>query len=378
MPATPVSRDFTADTLLQSLAPRQRQVLQIVTEEFVAHVKPVGSKKIARDWDLGVSPATIRNDLAHLERLGLLSKIHTSSGRVPTLLGYRLYVSRLIQEQQLSLAKRQRIRDQFEAMRQDSRNWLQEATQTLASVSRSLAVATELQFVTQRLKHIELISVREMQVLMVMVMEAGHVQQRMLEVPSGLTQDTLREISNRLNEALGGFTLVEMEDRLPALQPSARQFAEVILHAMPKTRSDSGLPAVIQRGLSHMLEAPEFAESRRARQFINIFDSQSRLHEILFGTDAPGQVHVFIAGDGKKEWSDLADVSMILSRYGITEQATGVVGIVGPVRMAYGYNIGAVRFMATLMSAFVRDVYLDDGPALTLGTEIQGQFAVMY
>lgn len=372
VPATPLPPDFSADTLLQSLAPRQRQILQIVTEEFVSHVKPVGSKKIARDWDLGVSPATIRNDLAHLERLGLLSKIHTSSGRVPTLLGYRLYVSRLIREQQLSVAKRQRIRDQFEIMRQDSRNWLQDATQILASVSRSLALATELQFVTQRLKHIELIAVQATQVLMVMVMEAGHIQQQMLEVPQGLNQDVLREISNMLNETLGGFTLAEMEERLPMLQQSARQFAEVILQAMPKTRSDSGLPIVVQRGLSHVLEAPEFAESRRARRFVDVFDSQSRLHEILFDTDAPGQVHVFIAGDGKKEWSDLADVSMILSRYGITERATGVVGIVGPIRMAYGYNIGAVRFMATLMSAFVRDVYLDDGPPWAAAPEVRG------
>ncbi len=371
VPATPLPQDFSADTLLQPLAPRQRQILQIVTEEFVSHVKPVGSKKIARDWDLGVSPATIRNDLAHLERLGLLSKIHTSSGRVPTLLGYRLYVSRLIREQQLSVAKRQRIRDQFEVMRQDSRNWLQDATQLLASVSRSLALATELQFVTQRLKHIELISVQATRVLMVMVMEAGHIQQQMLEVQQGLNQDVLREISNTLNETLGGFTLAEMEERLPMLQQSARQFAEVILQAMPKTRSDSGLPIVVQRGLSHVLEAPEFAESRRARRFVNVFDSQSRLHEILFDTDAPGQVHVFIAGDGKKEWSDLADVSMILSRYGITERATGVVGIVGPIRMAYGYNMGAVRFMATLMSTFVRDVYLDDGPPWAAAPEVR-------
>ncbi len=370
--AAPVPQDFFVDTLLQSLAPRQRQILQIVTEEFVSHVKPVGSKKIARDWALDVSPATIRNDLAHLERLGLLSKLHTSSGRVPTLLGYRLYVSRLIGEQPLSVANRQFIREQFEVMRKDSRNWLQNATQILASVSHSLALVTELQFVTQRLKHIELISIQEMQVLMVMVMEAGHVQQRMLEVQQGLNQDSLREISNMLNEALGGFTLKEMEGRLPALQPAARKFAEVILQAMPKTPSDSGLPTVIQSGLSHMLAAPEFAESQRARRFVSIFDSQSRLHEILFGTDAPGQVHVFIAGEGKEEWSDLVDVSMILSRYGITEQATGVVGVVGPVRMAYGYNMGAVRFMATLMSAFVRDMYLDDDPALVGGTEIRG------
>ena len=368
--ATPLPQDSPANALLQSLAPRQRQVLQIVTEEFVAHVKPVGSKMIARDWDLGVSPATIRNDLAHLERMGLLSKTHTSSGRVPTLLGYRLYVTHLIGEQQLSVAKRQTIRAQFEVMRKDSRNWLQDATQTLASVSHSLALATELQFVTQRLKHIELISVQERQVLMVMVMEAGHVQQQMLEVQQGMNQDALREISNMLNAKLGGFTLTEMEERVYALLPAARRFAEVILQAMPITRSDSSLPTVVQRGLSHMLEAPEFAESQRARRFINIFDSQSRLHEILFDTDAPGQVHVYIAGEGKEEWSDLADVSMILSRYGITGQATGVVGIVGPVRMAYGYNIGAVRFMATLMSAFVRDVCLDEGPSVALAPEI--------
>lgn len=370
-PAAPLPHDFPADDLLRALAPRQRQVLQIVTEEYVKHVRPVGSRKIARDWDLGVSPATIRNDLAHLERMGLLAKTHTSSGRVPTLLGYRLYVSRLIGDHQLSVANRQIVREQFELMRQDSSNWLQEATQTLSSLSRSMALATELQFVTQRLRHIELILVQGTQALLVMVMEAGHVQQRMLELPQGMTQEALKEVSARLNERLGGFTLAEMEERVPVLSAADRKFAEIILEAMPVTLGSSSMPTVVQKGLTHMLAAPEFAASERARGFFNILDSQARLHEILFDTEAPGQVHVFIAGEGKEEWSELSDVSMILSRYGITEQATGVVGVVGPVRMAYGHNIGAVRFMATLMSAFVRDVYLAEDGMLAAPTEMR-------
>ena len=369
-PAVPLPRDPLADPVLRGLGGRQKQVLRIVVEEYVSCIRPVGSRKIAQDETLTVSAATIRNDLARLERLGLVTKTHTSSGRVPTLLGYRLYATYLAGEQRLSRAKRRRIHAQFSALRRDSRHWLHDATQLLSTVSRSLALATELKYATNRFKHVELIAVRPRQILMVLVTEEGHVHQRLFESQALADQERLSAVSRELNEALSGCTEREIRDQVPALPAGTQDFGTVIAQTMPVTRRDARRPAIVQRGLGRMLEAPEFAESRRVRRLIDIFDSRSALHEMLFASQPSDNIHVFIGGDGKKEWAEFADISLIASRYGVPDRATGVVGVIGPVRMAYRNNIGLVRFMATLMSAFVQEAHVaaaPSGDALALG-----------
>lgn len=355
----PVQHDQTDNDVLQALTARQQEVLRIVTEEYIAHVQPVGSRKIARDWNLGVSPATIRNDLAHLERQGLLTKHHVSSGRLPTLRGYRLYVARLMRDQHLSPARQEQIQTRFDELMQEPRYWLQNATQLLSSASHSLALATELQYMTHRFKHVQLIAVHERQILVVLVTEEGRVHQQMLEVQKPMAQTDLSSISQELNDALAGLDETAMRDRLPNLSVRAKEFGDNIQRMMPVSYRDVRLPGLIHQGLGRILEAPEFAESNRIRRVIEIFDSRPKLDEMLLYTQRPGDVQVFIAGDGREEWADLVDVSMVLSRYGIPDRATGIVGVVGPVRMAYGYNMSMVRFIATLMSAFVRDTYIE-------------------
>ena len=342
-----------------ALTIRQRQVLRIVVEEFVAHAQPVGSRRIAKERDLGVSSATIRNDLAQLEALGLLTKPHASAGRVPSLLGYRIYVLHLIGNHRLPKEHRNQLRRRFEAIDSNSPSWLLEATRLLSVEANSLALATDLRYVNHRLRHVELISVQDNRVLMIVVLEDGHVCQRMLDIPDKMAQADLTVISAELNHLLPGLNRVQIQEKALETSSAAKEFCQLVSDLMPVTEGD-GSASIVQQGLGHILDAPEFAESRRVRKVVDIFDSGPRIEEILMLVPRPDDVHVLIAGGDRKEWSDLADISLVLSAYGIPNQAIGIVGVVGPVRMAYRYNMGTVRFMAALMSARVREIRSDD------------------
>ncbi len=353
-PSSVSSVQTDLERIYQALTPRQRQVLRIVIEEYVSHVKPVGSKKICRNYNLGVSTATIRNDMAQLEQYDLIAKAHTSSGRIPSLLGYRLYVYYMVGEQQLPVTRRQGIQDQFVELMSSSQDWLQDATRLLSSVSRSLALATELAYVSHRFKHVELIATHASQVLMVLVLNEGQVHQRVLDMPQLLTQQELSSISSELNNILAGLERSEVQEKIPALSARAQAYGDIIAASMPVPQAQAKLP-IVRQGLGRMLEAPEFAEGHRLQRVVEAFDSWLHLDNIPVHSERPGDVHVLIAGDGKEEWANFADLSLVLSSYGIPNRATGIVGVAGPVRMAYGYNMGAVRFMAALMSAFVRN-----------------------
>ena len=351
------------ERIFQALTPRQRQVLRIIIEQYVQHAHPVGSKAIVRDFQLGVSSATIRNDMARLERLGLIAKAHISSGRIPTHLGYRLYVGQFVGDHHLSPSRQNRIQYQFRSMLEDSQYWLQDATLLLSTVSRSLALASELQYVSHRFKHLELISVTPGQALMVVVMTEGQVHQRMLAVSPTTEQEDLTRISQELNRAFERSDRSTLQEKLPELTEEAREIAEMLLEMMPAPEAD-GHPPIVRRGLMHIMEAPEFADSQRVRKVVEVFDSTPRINDMLVYAMDPGEVQVVIAGEGKKELEDLGDISLVLSSYGVSNRATGLVGVVGPVRMAYRYNIGAVRLFAALMSGFVQDTIRETDAAL--------------
>ena len=218
-----VSHSGTAiehEQLFDALTTRQRQVLRIVVEEFVAHAQPVGSRRIAKERNLGVSSATIRNDLAQLEALGLLTKPHASAGRVPSLLGYRIYVLYLIGNHRLPKEHRNQLRRRFETNRcAFTQLAAGEATRLLSVEANSLALATDLRYVNHRLRHVELISVQDNRVLMIVVLEDGHVCQRMLDIPDKMAQADLTVISAELNHLLPGLNRAQIQEK--ALEASS-------------------------------------------------------------------------------------------------------------------------------------------------------------
>lgn len=339
------------------LAERRRRILNIVIQEYVQTAQPVGSGAIAQNYDLGVSPATIRNDLAFLEEEGLLTHPHTSAGRIPTDAGYRYFVQHLLTESELPQDERRAIRSQFQQARQELDQWLRLSTSVLARTSQSAALATALRAARSHFKHLELVGIHDTKVLLVLVLQDGTVKQQLWDLDQSMEQRELSQISNELNEQLARADAEAITTKATTLAPFARQVALLISEAM--VQSDNHISGQIYRdGLVQILEAPDFGGGEHVRKIVRVFEQHTLLEQVLgeYADNATG-IQVMIAGEGR--YADLQDISLVIGRYGVTDRATGVVGVIGPLRMPYSRTISAVRFVSGLMSEMVEDIYAD-------------------
>lgn len=339
------------------LAERRRRILNIVIQEYVQTAQPVGSGAIAQNYDLGVSPATIRNDLAFLEEEGLLTHPHTSAGRIPTDAGYRYFVQHLLTESELPQDERRAIRSQFQQARQELDQWLRLSTSVLARTSQSAALATAPRAARSHFKHLELVGIHDTKVLLVLVLQDGTVKQQLWDLDQSMEQRELSQISNELNEQLARADAEAITTKATTLAPFARQVALLISEAM--VQSDNHISGQIYRdGLVQILEAPDFGGGEHVRKIVRVFEQHTLLEQVLgeYADNATG-IQVMIAGEGR--YADLQDISLVIGRYGVTDRATGVVGVIGPLRMPYSRTISAVRFVSGLMSEMVEDIYAD-------------------
>lgn len=344
------------------LSERRQQILGMVVREHVASAQPVGSKNLAEGHQLGVSPATIRNDLAALEKAGLLTHPHTSAGRVPTEKGYRYFVRHLVTDPHLPTSEQLTIRHQFHQAPQEMDQWLRLSTAVLARASHGAAVATGPRAVYSHFKHLELIAIRDATVLMVLVLQDGTVKQQLLNLAATATQNELSRLSNELNDHLAGASMERVtelaagvtEDGAPRLSALAQEVALLVAEQMVRVDGQGSNP-VYRDGLAQVLAAPEFAEGDNVRRIVQVFEQRAILEEVLNECRAISDVQVYIAGEGR--FSELADISLVVSPYGVQDHATGVLGVIGPLRMAYGRNMGAVRYVSALMSEMVREIY---------------------
>ncbi len=341
-----------------NLTDRRKKILRTVIQEFVRTAQPVSSN-MCQTSDLGVSPATIRNDLAALEAFGLLTHPHTSAGRIPTDAGYRYFVHYLMADTELPPDERMSIRQEFHQARQEIDQWLQLSASVLARTSQSAALATAPRSSRSRYKHLELVAIYGAKVLLVLVTHDGMVKQQLLDLDQPMEQSDLSMVSNELNDRLLGLIVDEIANQVATLSLFARQVVLIVIEAME--RLDSQISGQIYRdGLAQMLEAPEFAEGENVRRIVQVFERRSLLEQIVGRLNDVGDVHVVIAGDG--QLPELRDMSLVLGRYGVDDHATGVLGIIGPLRMSYSRSVGAVRFVSTVMSEMVEGMY---GPSQT-------------
>lgn len=332
---------------------RRQKVLSIVIKEYTHSAQPVSSKSIAENYDLGVSPATIRNDLAALEDEGWLTHPHTSAGRIPTEAGYRFFVQNLLEESELPAGERTQIRTQFRAVRHDLDQWLRLSTSVLATASQSAALATAPRAPRSYFKHVELVGIHDTKVLLVLVLQAGNVKQQLLDLDEPVSQSELSRISNELNDKLRGADRAAIVRTYATLSPFAQQVAMLITDMFERMEERLDGP-IFRDGLTQILHAPEFAESANIRRIVRILEERTLLEQVV-GEYSNQDIQVIISGEGR--YSELQEISLVISRYGVVDRATGVLGVVGPLRMSYGRTISAVRFVATIMSDMVQDIY---------------------
>ncbi len=345
---------------MSELTDRQRLVLALIVRDYTENAQPVGSARLVEHYKLDLSTATIRNEMAALTELGYLRQPHTSAGRVPTEDGYRYFVTHVVYQADLPEPARDTISHQFHQARQDVEQWIPLAASILAHQSKAASLVTAPHAERARYKHLELISTQGRQVLMVLVLAGGEVNQQILTLAEPVAQERLSAAANELNRIALGKTTEEIAALPPRADALEKDILTLVLADMNRgERRVSG--EIYLDGLTNVLSEPEFLESDDARRAIRLFEERSLLQDLLARTmpnSNVGGVQVLIGGEGK--WEELKQCSVVLARYGIPGHATGMLGVFGPMRMAYSRTIPTVRFMADLLSSLVSETIVGE------------------
>jgi len=345
---------------MEELTDRQKILLTLITHEHINSAIPIGSKMLVERYNVGLSSATVRNEMSVLTELGYLRQPHTSAGRVPTEKGYRFFVGRLVNEREIPLSTRRTITHQFYQMRNDVEQWVKLAGSILADQSKAASLITAPHPTLARLKHVEFIATRGRQVLMVLVLMGGEIRQSIQTLSEYVGQDRLSQIANQIIENFQGFDVDKInihKDMDNNLEKDLIDWVITELH-----RADSLVSGeLFLDGITNVMAEPEFNDSEEARKTLKVFGERSMLQDVIarsIQNGDEGSVQVLIGGDGA--WEELKHCSIVMSKYGAPGVAFGTVGVLGPVRMPYGQTISAVRFMSGILSDLVSETLYDD------------------
>jgi heat-inducible transcriptional repressor len=336
-----------------SLSERQRRILRLIVREYVATGRPVGSKTLVANSSLGVSAATIRNEMAALEELGYLEHLHTSGGRIPTDRGYRYFVTHLMGDIELSSSEQLTILHQFRQVELQLEQWIELAAATLARAAGNVSLVSAPVPQTPRLRHIELVALQPRLGLVIIVTADGAVHQVMAHWPIDADQETLSPLADTLAAALRGLTADEVASRARGASGLARAALEQVGAALHGVTI--GGASVRHSGLEHALAQPEFGAAAEAQELLSLLGGGSFLGAMLPRLGAGLGVQVFIGQENPAD--ELRRLGIVVSTYGVDGEVVGVLGVVGPTRMAYDRSISSVRYMARLMSDLMADLH---------------------
>ena len=338
----------------EELTDRQQLILAMVVRDYVETAQPVGSRRLVERYRLDISTATVRNEMAVLVQKGYLKQPHTSAGRVPTEKGYRLFVEHLLGHSELSPEARHTIAHQFYQAQPDLDQWMQLAASVLAQRARAASLVTAPRPEEARYKHLELIGIRGRQVLMVLVLVGGEVRQRLIHLAEPVSQQRLSAVAEHLNTRYTGSTLENLRHTPAPRDALAADILQMVQAEMEESTRHL-VEAVYRDGLSHVLSEPEFAQPDTARQALAVLENRATLERLLrrVAVDAEiGSVQVLV---GSEDLEELRHCALVLARYGAPGLASGVLGVLGPTRMAYSRAIPTVRFVARLLSDMVTE-----------------------
>lgn len=345
---------------------RRQLILKLVIQEFIETSTPVASELLVRKYGLNVSSATIRNELAALEDLGFLTHWHTSAGRVPTDAGYRYYVETLMDRTPLSATEQRTIRHQFYQVRSELDQWIQLAGAVLARTAQNASVVTPPRAYQARYKHLELIAIHDVTILLVLVLHDGTVRQQSFTLENARSQEDLSRSAGKLNERCHDASSGRIEDLLHQDRTSLAlpfdEFEQHVIDLIAKAMrqlEDQLNNQIYSDGLIEMLNQPEFAQVARVRQVIEMLQGGKGLGPLIPRVLASNGVQVVIGGEHSRD--EMREYSVVLSRYGIADEVVGVLGVIGPTRMPYPRTISTVRYISTVMSDLLGDLYGGEG-----------------
>lgn len=348
------------DRPIGPLEPRSQAILRATIEEYIRTATPVGSQTLIDHHRVGVSSATVRSVMAELEAAGYLSHPHTSAGRVPTDQGYRYYVEAIAPSATLAPVEMLMIRHQFGQVEFASEQWFRLAAATLAGATHAAGLATPAKPRACRVRRIDVIGNSSRTASVVVVLAEGPVKQALLPLDEQHSAAELARTAQLLNEQLAGCSWRQVTTRLEGLRartdvPTVAVRAAERVERVMREFDAAAVEDVFSDGLLNVMEAPEFAQSEKLRRVFGLLQNREYVGDLVRRVADRNDVQVLIGGENEPR--ELHDVSLVLAAYGRRGRAMGVVGVLGPTRMAYPHAISSVRYVSGLMNELVEQLY---------------------
>lgn len=336
------------------LTARRQRILRAIVEHYIETAEPVGSKAIAKLAHLDCSSATIRNDMAALEKLGYLEQPHTSSGRIPSPKGYRIYVNELMEEHKLSLQETEKINESLHLKMRELDRVIDQAGKLVSQFTNypSFALAAGKDRVT--INRYDLLMIDQNSFICVAMTNTNVVKNKLFHLPSDITEPQLQLLNALLNTSFTGKTLSEfstelMETARKAAGSSFGLISLVVSFAMDVLQ-DAEHSSVHTAGTRHLLEHPEYQDVEKAHKLMSYLAEDDSLSALIpmGGAEGEGSTRVLIGPENVAE--ELRDTSVVLASYDIGEGMRGVIGVVGPTRMDYAKITAKLSYMADNLS----------------------------
>jgi len=341
------------------LPARTGTILKSIVGQYIAKAIPVPSQSIAHKFGLEISPATVRNEMAHLEQEGYIIRSHPSAGSIPSDKGYRYYVESLT-EVTLSSAEQRLVSHLFHQVEREIEKWLSLAATLIAQLAKNVAVVTLPKPVDCNFKHLELVALQDSLALVILVLRGAKVKQQLITFDQVVSQPELTAIANKLNAAYSGLTSRQISAKDIDLSLIGEQITDYLLKIM-QAEDEQEYEEPYLDGLHFMLNQPEFAHSRQMLNLMELVEQRNLLKTITpKGLDSH-RVQVVIGKENKVE--AFHNYSVVISKYGIPEEAAGTIGVVGPTRMPYAHTISTVGYLSSVLSVLVAGLYEREAPS---------------
>jgi heat-inducible transcriptional repressor len=330
--------------VLKTMENRKQEILRAVVQEFTTSAVPVGSQALQSRYFVNLSSATIRSELADLADRGYLTQPHTSAGRVPTDSGYRYFVDFLMNLETIPEQVGSYIENELRQAPADVQGMVEKVAMTVAAVTQNASVASAPQGSQARIKHLDLVSLEPTEVLLILLLEGNLLRQQVLTIGQEATQAELTRVGSKLNTSLGGRGSEDVrrhyESATLGLEKELLGRIVTVLDLYEKGTES----LVVHDGVRNLLRQPEFAESSRLQQVLEVLEETRYLTVLLRELIGESNLQIVIGSENAS--SQLQGCAVVLTTYGPSNQMKGVLGVIGPTRMAYSQTVARLQAVA--------------------------------
>lgn len=334
------------------LSERKKAILQAIIEDYIALAEPVGSRNIAKNHDLGLSAATIRNEMADLEEMGYLDKPHTSAGRIPSEMGYRFYVDSLMHRYSLTMEEIANLQSSMDRKYNQLENVVSEISDIISKATNYPAIVELPVAQKSRLRSVKMMLIEKGSVLIVVVTDAGVVRNRHMKVSGDIDYEVVDSISEFLSGQLTGLSaddftparLMLIYEAMASYGDFLKTVIEFVLECLGNSQS-----RVYIGGASNILNNPEFENIERAREFLSFIDRKENVSEMLNLLEtADSNISIKIGSENAVP--EMRDTSLVVANYNVGGKLHGKIGIIGPKRMNYARVVSSLELINSQLS----------------------------